>query len=691
MLTRIQTSLKGFFSVSRIPPGTIPWFIFGAAFFALGMLTLNLGFFQDDWNHVYAFSQGGFDAVRRLMFFDSRPLLHILFNGLFAVLVLKPFAWHLAVFIFRALGAIAFWAVLNKIWKGFSKENAIAALLFLLYPVFLLQPMALAFSIHWTLYFVYMLSVLLMLQAADRPRYFPLFVILSISLQVFHLLMIEYFIGIELLRPVFLWLVFRDQPFRERFKRTIFTWLPYLFINILYAIYRVSYSRIYGFERFGSMAFFDLLKQPLSLLAFYFRAGLQDFTEILLASWYETLKPALFDFSSLSRILIWALVLAAIFVVWSYLKLLRGEEHDPDSEKRWAQNMFWVGICAMLSGILPGWVVGNTVFGSNPLWNDRFAMAAMFGAGMVWTGVIFLFISKPNHRYLIFSILISLAIGINLRTQLNFKYAWEKQLNFYWQLSWRAPYIEPHTLLISDGEFLSYMGTSPTSFALNTLYPQSLPLPQVGYWMSNGPERLPDWDEFRSGTVLDFQRYASTFTGNTADSITISFLPEEDQCLWILPPEYESLRFLTPGTLQSLPVSSLERIQAEPLDSWSPPSQIFGPEPKHSWCYYFQKGDLAAQFEDWNQVVILWKEAQAKEIRPGHGLEYFPFIRAYAFQDDWDSALQLTIQSSKTSLQMNSALCKLWAEMQMQTPESAARAEAMRAMQERYNCVFPNE
>jgi len=672
--------------IKEISSKTIAWFIFGIAFLALGIMTLNLGYFQDDWNTVYAFNQGGFDAVRRLMFFDSRPLLHILFNSLFALLGIKPFFWHLAVFIFRASGAVIFWAVLNKIWKDFSKENAIAALLFLLYPVFLLQPLALTFSIHWFLYFIYMLSVLLMLHAADKPKYFYLFMLASISLQVFHLLMNEYFIGIELLRPVFLWLMFRGQPSRERFKRTISIWLPYLFINIFYMIYRASYSQIYGFERFGSMTFFALLKQPFSLLAFYFRAGLQDFTEILLASWYETLRPALFDFSSPARILIWISVLLSIFGVWSYLKLLRGETHTEENESAWARQIVGVGFLAVLFGILPGWVVGNTVFGSNPLWNDRFAMSAMFGAGMIWTGVIFLLVSKPNHRYLIFSILISLAIGINLRTQINFKYAWEKQLNFYWQLSWRAPYIEPHTLLISDGEFLSYMGTSPTSFALNTLYPQSLPLPQVSYWMANGPDHLPAWDEFRSGSPFEFQRYASTFSGNTADSVTIRFMPEENQCLWILPPEYADIRFLTPAELQSLPVSSMERIQADSLNGWNPPAQIFGAEPKHSWCYYFQKGDLAAQYKNWDQAVKLWQEAQAKDLHPGHGLEYFPFIRAYAYASQWETAVNLSVTSSKITQGMNLPICDLWRQIKNDSAYSAARQDTFRKINERFQC-----
>ena len=686
MLTHIQTSLKDFFAVPRISSRTIPWFISGIAFFALGILTLNLGYFQDDWHHVYYFFNAGFQGIRQFLFMDSRPLAYIVYDTLFLLLGVNPIWWHLSMLVVRTITTLVFLGILNIVWPGYYKANAMVSILFLLYPVYLLQPLSVAYALHWTMYFLCMLSMLTMLLSLGQHKYSAVFSITSFGTQIFHLLMIEYYFGVELVRPIFLWLFFRELPTRQRLRRTFMIWLPYLIVNIAYGIYRASYGRLFGYERFGRMLVFDLMKNPPAFLAFYLRAALQDFTEIIVSSWSATLNPALFNFSTPSSVLIWTSVLLSIFGVWSYLRLLRGETHAEESESKWARQILGVGFWATLFGIVPGWVVGKTVFGSNPLWNDRFAMAAMFGAGMIWTGVIFLLVPKPTHRYLIFSVLISLAIGINLQTQINFKYAWKKQLNFYWQLSWRAPYIEPHTLLISDGEFLSYMGTSPTSFALNTLYPQSLPLPQVGYGMSNGPERLPEWDEFRAGTPLDFPRYASTFTGNTADSITISFLPEEDRCLWVLPPEYASLRFLTPGELQSLPVSSLRRIQAEPLDGWSPPPQIFGLEPKHTWCYYFQKGDLAVQYKNWSQAIDLWQEAQGKDLRPGHGLEYFPFIRAYAYSDQWEMAVKLSIASSKITKGMGIPICDLWSGIKNDSTNTIARQNTFHTLNERFQC-----
>ena len=47
---------------------------------------------------------------------------------------------------------------------------------------------------------------------------------------------------------------------------------------------------------------------------------------------------------------------------------------------------------------------------------------------------------------------------------------------------------------------------------------------------------------------------------------------------------------------------------------------MFGSEPPHLWCYYFEKADLARQLQDWQSVLQLEKQARARglyaEVRP---------------------------------------------------------------------------
>ena len=46
-----------------------------------------------------------------------------------------------------------------------------------------------------------------------------------------------------------------------------------------------------------------------------------------------------------------------------------------------------------------------------------------------------------------------------------------------------------------------------------------------------------------------------------------------------------------------------------PAASPVPPAGLFGDEPPHAWCYYFERASLAAQQGDWALVARLQLEA----------------------------------------------------------------------------------
>ena len=91
-----------------------------------------------------------------------------------------------------------------------------------------------------------------------------------------------------------------------------------------------------------------------------------------------------------------------------------------------------------------------------------------------------------------------------------------------------------------------------------------------------------------------------------------------------------------------------------------PDRDIFGPEPDHTWCYFFQKADLARQIEDWNTVVALYKQSQQMGFAPGFGAEYIPFIEAYAQMGDWQKANDLTVAAQDRSPGLKKMLCSNW-------------------------------
>ena len=643
---------------------TIPWFLLLVSILSFGLLIPSLGFYQDDWHHIFYFSQGGADGLKQFLFTDSRPFAYLIYVPLFKLLGTRPVAWQVTALIFRFFVVLTFWGVLNQIWGESYKRNAIVAAMFLIYPVFMLQPMSVMFALHWTMYLVYMLSLLLMLKAAQSPRYFVVLMGVALLLEVFHLLIMEYFVGIEFLRPIFLFMLLRKMPSKTRLLRTLKLSTPFLLITLLYIIFRSSFSTLFAHDRNAPVVLFRLFEEPFSTIGFLIQALFQDFSEILITSWYGTIEPSLFSFTQRANLLIWLGVLLFSGFFWAYFSVLSPHNEDKKETENWAKGLMVLGLFGVLFGVAPGWAVEKTVHGSNPLWNDRFAMASMFGAAMFWVGLIFFLFKKNSHILLVLGLMISLSIGANLRSGVNYKQSWEKQQKFYWQLYWRAPAIEKDTAIIADSEFVSYMGVYPVSFAINTLYQNTTDITEANYWLYVAGEHLPKWEEYRAGADLSFHKYDSDFQGYSLDNLPILFEPEKLQCLWILQPEDQANRSLPGITYEYLPVSDLDRIQANSLVF--PSETIFGKEPAHNRCYFYEKAALAHQLKDWGKVVSLWNEAEKQDLLPYNGVEYIPFIEAFARTGDWDKAKVLTLQANRITERMSPYLCDVWLNLDYQ-------------------------
>lgn len=71
------------------------------------------------------------------------------------------------------------------------------------------------------------------------------------------------------------------------------------------------------------------------------------------------------------------------------------------------------------------------------------------------------------------------------------------------------------------------------------------------------------------------------------------------------------------------------------------PTSIFGSEPQHNWCYYYQKADLARQFQDWQKIGELGDEARAKNLAPADKDEWLLFVEGYQKIGRYSDATQL--------------------------------------------------
>ena len=117
---------------------------------------------------------------------------------------------------------------------------------------------------------------------------------------------------------------------------------------------------------------------------------------------------------------------------------------------------------------------------------------------------------------------------------------------------------------------------------------------------------------------------------------------------------------LTARTAVALPLSDVSRILPDGEPVASPPGMIFGPEPAHEWCYYFQTADLARQQGDWERVAAIGDKAFAVPYYPNDASEFLPFIEAYLRTGRLDDARAWTRNAYKQMPVIAPALCGVW-------------------------------
>ena len=667
--------------------------LFVTCFFSFGILLARLGFFQDDWHHVYYAYAEGVSGLMHFLFTDSRPLAFIIYVPLFKILGFNPASWHWSLMILRFLTVLAFWYSVRLVWPNLTGLATWLALIFAIYPAYPLQALSVAYSLHWVMYLVFMLSVVLMLKAAREPQHYLRYTGLALILQMFHLAMIEYYSGLEFVRIILLWFLFYGMPFAKRWKQVLRQWLPYLLVLGIYTAYRMSYHAIYGYDRFTSTLLTSLIHTPLTGIPFFVQTALQDSMFVLISPWIGTVDPALIDFSRSSTFLILGTILG--FGLLGYFVVSRIEKHKTEAPHQAAKQIILTGALAMFFGLLPPWLADMFLFSKNPMWSGRLALGAILGASMLLTGLVYFLIDRPAYRHLVLSVLLGLAVGFQAQTARDFQTSWDKQLQFYWQLYWRAPGLQPNTMIVADSEILPLMGYYPTAFALNVLYG-----PQVGtglqpaagalpgttsplYWFNNGSEHL-NWTDFGQGQPVDIARYSSVFTATKQAVVSITFEPQQQQCLWVLRPSYSEVRSMTEEAYRWMNVTSLDRIQ--PQSNAAPPVSVFGNEPKHTWCYYYEKADLASQQKDWPKIAQLWKEAKDKGFRPGASVELIPFIEAEARTGDWETARELTNTANVLTPIAKSLLCSTWKNIESSTPPGGQRDQIIPQVKEKLGC-----
>jgi hypothetical protein len=475
----------------------------------------------------------------------------------------------------------------------------------------------------------------------------------------------EYFWGLELLRPFLLWLIYGDigEQGRRRLWKTLRLWSPYLVMLAGLVIWRVFFFQVEFIDPNQPDLLYTIPQNPLAALLRLAQLGAQDQINNLVGAWYQTMQPTNIDLSDRTVLFSWAVAAVAAGLVFFTLWQVNPKDGEatPTGQANWLRQALAIGLLGALFGPLPVWVTDRqALFG---LYSGRFALAAMFGLSILMVALLEWFTPRRLPKALLLAVLLGSAAGYHVRNGIAYYRSSLKQDDFYWQLYWRAPYLKPGTAILSADELFPYVGRASTAATLNLVYPQPYGTRQVGYWFFElyhdiGPKTVP---KLARGRALTAAFRTFNFTGSSLDSLVIYYKPGADRCLWVLSPDDADNPELPELTRQALPVANLSRIEAQaraPL-----PADLFGKEPAHTWCYFYQRAELARQQKDWQTVAALGDQAAGLGYKPGNANEWLPFIEGYALSGSWQGAQQRTEDALAASSDIAPRLCNLWGQI----------------------------
>jgi len=670
--------LKALFKNTTIKP---PLLFLAVIVFSFGIYIPWLGLYGDDWQYLYVFHLLGAGEYPAFVAPD-RPFSAWIYQLYTPLLGETVWAYHLLILVLRWLSALAFWWVLLLLWPRKTRNLTWVVIFFCVYPGFKQQALPLEFILHFTVMLMTFLSLGLMLKAHQTVEEWRRWSLTAVSVLLSAgMFSVEYFIGLELLRPVLLWFNLRENGLStgKRLKVSLTSWLPYLLVVVLFFIWRVF---IFSFQFYEPAVLDRIMANPAKGIFQLVWKVFNDLWLLIVKVWSQAFSQS----NTYTHILIAAGLFFAFFAIVFWLLRLQNvskdESNEPGtSDEKWALQAVLLGAVALVFAGWPFWLVDVPIQSGFP-W-DRPSLAFMPGAALLWTGLLVLII-QPRARVWIISGLVSLAMVYHYQNAVSYINEWKEVKKVFQQLIWRAPELEENTFLLTDGIPFLYYGDNTLSPALNWVYKPEL-------HESNIPYRVFDLSIRRQTTFKEVGRdmpvehnYRSfKFSGNTNSMIAFKIFP--DRCLRILGPEDQNLPGI-PDQLEDLLYLSRKDLIGNIAEPSVSLPHVFGSQIEKDWCYYFQKADLAGQFSEWDEVAALYHEANENGFQPYSADELAIFMKGLIITGELETARQVANEMANDET-YRVFTCESWQNAVDQTEMTLGSQKESQTIFEELGCI----
>lgn len=626
---------------------------------AYGLLVGQTGFYWDDWPFAWIAKFLGPQEFFRA-FAGVRPFLEPIFFLTTSLVPPNPIYWQFFALIIRFVSGLSIWFALSQVWPNHKRPALIASLLFLVFPGYSQHWVALThINQEWIPFIFYLLSFGFTARALRNPDTFSKNTLIAILLTLAGVFPTEYFIGLEPVRFFFIWVIVTEEggTFMARMVKTLKRWGSYFLIWMANAAWLAYFYTIGSYDSYAV----EVAKEPLSILGVasvfmdaLWKTGFYIWGQIILLIAHTITAP--------STLLTIGLIIVSFILLLYYFTRL---DILVNNTSGFAIPAILLGVTGILLGRIPSFAAGLPFTLQSSF--DRFMISMMLGGSLFITGMIEFIIRNNRIKTIVSALLIALAIGQQFFNANIFRRDWEKQQEILWQLFWRAPGIQPDTVLITNELPLDYETDLSFTAPINWMYGSEYGNSNLRYGIIFSTIRLGgSLPELKQDIPIYVGMRGASFYGSTSHAI-VMYMPKNG-CLRILDPvlgDQHTYAGFSKYLVDAIPLSDTSRIRT---DSDNVMGISYLKEPKHEWCYYYTKAELARQKNDWREVIHLMDEGKASGYQPTDSFEWLPYIEAQAMTGNIDAAEKMSIELLKRERKIGQGLCQVWERVQAQVP-----------------------
>ncbi len=677
LIDRLDNSMKEKIRAIAQNKFTFPAFLLSISILSYGLLSPWIKFFHDEYSILW-FHYRANDVS--LFFEGNRPFLTYIYAPLLGILGINSYLWSLFGVLSRWFHALCLFWLIKEIWPNDQPLAIIASLLCIVYPAFQTQFASMIFGILFLLFSFFLLSLLFTLKALKGTKNRTLLIITAFLLSCINLVTTEYFFTLEIMRYVIIWFYLNKVQIQGLYKVFLRRSLPYLTLYFSMISWRFS-------KQSGETTYIFNIGRQLSAISlpkvFSFLMNIiVDVWNVSIGAWVYALYPhhLLADQSTMVLIITLFLCFFVALLCFFYFGNLKSFK-QVKGEINFSIIKF--SLTAIFAAGIPFWITELPIGEYYAF--SRWTIPFILGASILISKLILLG-NKPRFTILLTSLLVAFGVGNQILIANSFRQDWDKQMSYIWQFKWRIPSLQENTVVFSNMLDFNYENSDEISMALNLQYPfvEELKIPLFQFYLPErvGTALLPTIEPDIS---LAGRRYYRLFHGNSSHSIIVDF--QYPSCFKVLDPEIDIYNpnidslskdalFLSNTSLISKNEKQIDQKQV---------GNIFGKVPQPDWCYYFEKADLARQFNDWNELKEINIEVMDQELFPRDNREWFPFIEGYAHNNDWDSAVVLSRSICSQSPQYLYMLRVLWNRVDRQTEPSLEKELAKNNFEQMIN------